>query len=784
MRIVCAGGGPGGLYFAGLMKKADPRHHVRVIERNRPDDTFGFGVVFSDATMAGIAEADSEAYRGIARHLVHWDDIEVNYRGERISSTGHGFSGMSRHTLLRVLQEQACAAGVEVLFEREVTSLDAFANADLVVAADGANSTVRHLLRDRIRTTVDLRPNRFVWLGTTKPFPAFTFYFTRSEHGLWRVHAYQYAPGRSTFIVECREDTWKAAGMDRVTEEETAAFLEHLFADELDGHRLITNRSIWRQFPTIRSDPWSTGNMVLVGDAAHTAHFSVGSGTRMAMEDAVALRDALVESPDVAAALRAYEARRRPQVESLQRAAQASLQWFEDTERYMSLEPIQFTFSLLTRSLRITHEDLRARDPQFLAQVDEWVAREAERQVATGEIALTAETAETAEQQPEEFSASSAGSAVKRVPPPMFTPFRLRDLVLPNRIIVSPMCQYFADDGTIGDWHLVHLGSRAMGGAGLVMAEMTDVSREARISPWCAGLYKPEHAAAWKRVVDFVHRETPAAIGVQLGHAGRKGSTQRLWEGDNEPLAEGGWPLISASPIPYFPDRSPVPREMTRADMDCAIADFTRAAALAREAGFDLLEIHMAHGYLLASFISPLTNTRTDEYGGSIENRLRFPLEVFDACRHVWPDEKPMSVRISAVDWAPGGMEPDAAVDVARMLNAHGCDIVDVSAGQTVPDQQPVYGRLFQTPFADRIRHEIGMNTMAVGNISSYMDVNTIIAAGRADLCVLARAHLFDPYWTRHAAWMLGYPLPWPDPYKSMERYMPRFEFKFTGDKS
>jgi anthraniloyl-CoA monooxygenase len=784
MRIVCAGGGPGGLYFAGLMKKADPRHHVRVIERNRPDDTFGFGVVFSDATMAGIAEADSEAYRGIARHLVHWDDIEVNYRGERISSTGHGFSGMSRHTLLRVLQEQACAAGVEVLFEREVTSLDAFANADLVVAADGANSTVRHLLRDRIRTTVDLRPNRFVWLGTTKPFPAFTFYFTRSEHGLWRVHAYQYAPGRSTFIVECREDTWKAAGMDRVTEEETAAFLEHLFADELDGHRLITNRSIWRQFPTIRSDPWSTGNMVLVGDAAHTAHFSVGSGTRMAMEDAVALRDALVESPDVAAALRAYEARRRPQVESLQRAAQASLQWFEDTERYMSLEPIQFTFSLLTRSLRITHEDLRARDPQFLAQVDEWVAREAERQVATGEIALTAETAETAEQQPEEFSASSAGSAVKRVPPPMFTPFRLRDLVLPNRIIVSPMCQYFADDGTIGDWHLVHLGSRAMGGAGLVMAEMTDVSREARISPWCAGLYKPEHAAAWKRVVDFVHRETPAAIGVQLGHAGRKGSTQRLWEGDNEPLAEGGWPLISASPIPYFPDRSPVPREMTRADMDCAIADFTRAAALAREAGFDLLEIHMAHGYLLASFISPLTNTRTDEYGGSIENRLRFPLEVFDACRHVWPDEKPMSVRISAVDWAPGGMEPDAAVDVARMLNAHGCDIVDVSAGQTVPDQQPVYGRLFQTPFADRIRHEIGMKTMAVGNISSYMDVNTIIAAGRADLCVLARAHLFDPYWTRHAAWMLGYPLPWPDPYKSMERYMPRFEFKFTGDKS
>ncbi len=757
MRIVCVGGGPGGLYFAGLMKKTDPRHHVRVIERNRPDDTFGFGVVFSDATMAGIAAADSEAFRGIGRHLVHWDDIEVNYRGERITSTGHGFSGMSRHTLLRVLQEQACAAGVDVLFERDVASLDAFADADLVVAADGANSTVRHLLRDRVQTTIDLRANRFVWLGTTKPFPAFTFYFKRDDHGLWRVHAYQYAPGRSTFIVECREDTWRAAGLERAAEEDTAAFLERLFAEELDGHRLMTNRSIWRQFPTIRTEPWSSDRVVLLGDAAHTAHFSVGSGTRMAMEDAVALRDALAEHDEIAAALRAYEARRRPQVESLQRAAQASLQWFEDTERYTTLTPIQFTFSLLTRSLRITHEDLRARDPKFLERVDAFVAREAEQQ---------------------------SGAEVGGTPPPMFTPFRLRTLVLTNRVIVSPMCQYLAEDGTIGDWHLVHLGSRALGGAGLVMAEMTDVSREARISPWCAGLYKPEHAAAWKRVVDFVHRETPAAIGVQLGHAGRKGATQRLWEGDNEPLAEGGWPLISASPIPYFADRSVVPREMTRADMDCAVADFARAAGLARDAGFDLLEIHMAHGYLLASFISPLTNTRTDEYGGTLANRMRLPLEVFDACRKVWPDEKPMSVRISAVDWAPGGMEPNDAVEVARLLKAHGCDVVDVSAGQTVADQQPVYGRLFQTPFADRIRHEVGIKTMAVGNISSYMDVNTIIAAGRADLCVLARAHLFDPYWTRHAAWMLGYPLPWPDPYKSMERYTPRFEFRFTGDKS
>jgi len=761
MRIVCVGGGPGGLYFAVLMKKADPRHEIRVIERNRPDDTFGFGVVFSDATMAAVADADSEAYRGIARHLVHWDDIEVHYRGERITSTGHGFSGMSRHTLLRVLQEQACAAGIDLLFEREITSLAEVRDADLAVAADGLNSTARRLLGDRIRTTIDVRPNRFVWLGTTKPFPAFTFYFKNDSHGLWRVHAYQYGPEQSTFIVECGEATWKAAGMDRASEQQTADFLEGLFAEELDGHQLMTNRSIWRQFPTVRVEPWWSDQVVLLGDAAHTAHFSVGSGTRMAMEDAVALRDCLVHDTDVRSALRSYEARRRPQVESLQRAAQASLQWFEDTERYMSLDPVQFTFSLLTRSLRITHEDLRVRDPAFLARVDESVARDAERQVGR-----------------------SVGAGRRGLPPPMFTPFRLRDLVLPNRVVVSPMCQYVADDGTIGDWHLVHLGSRAMGGAGLVMAEMTDVSREARISPWCAGLYRPEHAAAWKRIVEFVHRETPAAIGVQLGHAGRKGATQRLWEGDNEPLAEGGWPLVSASPIPYFADRSSVPREMTRADMNCAIAAFADAAGLARDAGFDLLEVHMAHGYLLASFISPLTNTRADEYGGSLDNRMRFPLEVFDACRSVWPDEKPMSVRISAVDWMPGGMEPDDAVAVARMLKAHGCDIVDVSAGQTVPDQRPVYGRLFQTPFADRIRHQVGMATMAVGNISSYMDVNTIVAAGRADLCVLARAHLFDPYWTRHAAWMLGYPLPWPDPYKSVDRYNPRFEFRFTGDKT
>jgi anthraniloyl-CoA monooxygenase len=777
VRIAVVGGGPAGLYFSILMKRADPSHEILVRERNRADDTFGFGVVFSDATIAEVEGADEETYRAITDHFVRWDDIDVHYRGEVARSTGHGFSGMSRRALLTTLQEIALDLGVDVRFEAEVAGLDELAGWDLVVGADGVNSTLRAQVADRFEPTFDWRPNRFVWLGTSKSFPAFTFYFREDEHGLWRVHAYQYEPGGSTFIVECSEETWRSAGMDRASEERTRAFCGALFAEELGGHDLVTNRSVWRSFPTIQCARWFTGNVVLIGDAAHTAHFSVGSGTRMGMLDAIALRDALAarersrggrsgggrgrgggdRGDAVAAALASYEDARRPQVESLQRAAQASLEWFEATERYMTLEPVQLAFTLLTRSLRITHEDLRVRDPAFLARVDAWVASLAEEQ---------------------------SGVRLHRdpPPPPMFTPFRLRDLVLPNRVAVSPMCQYYARDGTVGDWHMQHLGSRAVGGAGLVYAEMTDVSAEGRISTGCAGLYEPEHVAAWKRIVGFVHGHTPAKMAIQLGHAGRKGATKRLWEGDSEPVEEGAWDLVSASPIPYFPGRSQTPREMSRGDMDQVVADFARATGYAGEAGFDLLEIHMAHGYLLASFISPLTNEREDEYGGALVDRMRFPLEVFDACRAAWPEHKPMSVRVSAVDWAPGGMEPEDAVEVARLLKAHGCDALDVSAGQTVPDQKPVYGRLFQTPFSDRIRHEVGIATMAVGNVSSWMDVNTIIAAGRADLCLLARAHLFDPYWTRHAAHMLGYELPWPDPYRSVERYTPRFEFRFGGE--
>jgi anthraniloyl-CoA monooxygenase len=747
MKIACVGGGPAGLFFAALIKRADPGHDVTLYERNRLDDTFGFGVVFSDATEEALAHADPEVTRAMAAASHRWDDIEIHYHGATLTSTGHGFSGLSRRTLLEILASRCRELGVCLRFEREVRDPDELADADLVLAADGANSVVRERWRDRFQPTVDVRPNKFVWFGTTRPFPAFTFYFKPDAHGLWRVHAYQYEPERSTFIVEAREATWRAAGLDGATEEETIAFCERLFADELRGHRLLSNRSIWRSFPTIRNAHWSHGRVALAGDAAHTAHFSVGSGTKLAMEDAIALANALRAHDDVPAALAAYEAARRPAVESLQRAAQASLQWFEDTERYMDLEPLQFAFTLLTRSLRVTHQNLKVRDPAFVREVDGWFARRASDQ---------------------------SGLTLTSVPPPMFTPFKLRDLTLANRVVVSPMSQYSAVDGMPNDWHFVHLGTRAVGGAGLVFAEMTDVSPEGRISPGCPGLWSEEQAIAWKRIVDFVHRESDARIAVQLGHAGRKAATRRMWEGDVEPLEAGAWPILAPSALPYFP-HSQVPTEITRAEMEKVVSDHVRAARHAEQAGFDLLEIHMAHGYLLASFISPLTNRRQDPYGGALDNRMRFPLEVFDAVRAVWPAAKPMTARISAVDWYPGGHEPDDAVEVARLLAAHGCDAVDVSAGQTVPDQRPVYGRLFQTPFADRIRHEVGIATLAVGNISSYADVNTILAAGRADLCLLARAHLWDPYWTRHAAYELGWPLPWPPQYQSLERFRPRF---------
>jgi anthraniloyl-CoA monooxygenase len=755
MNAVCIGGGPGGLYVAILLKRAWPDGEVTVYERNRADDTFGFGVVFSDETLGNLAAADPETYAAITADFAHWDAIDVHSHGEVLRSTGHGFSGLSRHRLLRILQDRARALGVRLVFETEVGPED-FPEADLVAVADGVNSPVRTRYADRFQPQVEAGANRFVWLGSTKRFPAFTFYFVHDEHGLWRAHCYEYEGGRSTFIVETTDATWRAAGLADADEAATKAFCERLFAEQLEGAPLLCNRSIWRQFPTVSNGRWHTGNVVLLGDAAHSAHFSVGSGTKLAMEDGIALTQALAKHPgDVPAALAAYEAERRAAVESTQRAAQVSLQWFEETERYFGrLEPLQFAFSLLTRSLRITHANLRVRDPAFVARVDARFAEDASRQ---------------------------SGRDVPATTPPMFTPFRLREVVVPNRVVVSPMCMYSAEDGTVDDFHLVHLGSRAMGGAGLVITEMTDVSRDGRITPGCAGMYRPEHVPAWRRVVDFVHRHTPAKIGLQIAHAGRKGSTRRMWEGIDEPLDDGNWPLLAPSPVPYLP-HSQVPKTMDRADMDRVRDDFVRATEMAEEAGFDLVEVHFAHGYLLGTFLSPLTNLREDEYGGNVANRMRFPLEVFRAVRAAWPARKPVSVRISATDWKDGGFDADQAVEVARALREAGCDVLDVSAGQTVADQRPRYGRLFQTPFSDRIRHEVDIPTMTVGNISSYADVNSILAAGRADLCVLARAHLFDPYWTRHAAFEQGYPLPWPPQYCSIERYVPRFEWTPRGN--
>ena len=737
--IISVGGGPAGLYYAILAKKADPSRRVVVHERNGPGDTFGFGVVFSDATMTNLAAADAESHAEITNSFSHWDDIEVHWKGAVVRSTGHGFAGLGRRRLLTILEQRALALGVELIHGTEITDVPALAaSVDLLLGADGLTSSVRTAFASHFGPEIDHRPNRFVWLGTTFPFGAFTFYFRENEHGLFRVHAYRYEAAASTFIVECTDHTWRAAGLDATSEIETIAYLERLFAPELAGHRLTANRSIWRSFPTVKNARWHHDNVVLVGDAAHTAHFSIGSGTKLALEDAIALHEAIEHADDVAPALAAYESARRPGVDSTQRAAQVSLEWFEETERYRDTAPIEFAFNLLTRSLRVTHANLARRDPAFVALVNSAFAIRA------------AEHARI--------------PSVVPAPPPMFTPLRLGGLLLENRVVVSPMCMYSADEGTVDDFHLVHLGSRAMGGAGLVMTEMTDIAADARITPGCAGLYTDEHVVAWRRVADFVHRHTRAKLGVQLGHAGRKGATRLMWAGIDEPLAEGAWPLVAPSAIPYRIDGQ-VPREMTRADMAAVRDDFVRATYRAADVGFDLLELHAAHGYLLATFISPLTNRRTDEYGGALANRMRFPLEVLGAVRAAWPADRPIAVRISACDWAPGGLGGDESVEVARLLARAGCDVIDVSSGQTVAGGKTRYGRLYQTPFSDRIRREAGVPTMTVGAVSTWDDVNSILAAGRADLVVLARAHLYDPYFTRHAAAEQGQVLDWPMQY-------------------
>ena len=736
MRVVCVGGGPAGLFFSALLKRARPEIAVCLYERNRPGDTFGWGVVFSDQTLGRIAAADPQACAAIEAAFVHWDDIEIHFRGRVLRAGGQGFAGIGRKRLIEILYEGARAAGVELHFGAEVARAAEFGDADVVVAADGANSSTRRSLRDRFGTSAETRNCRYIWLGTRHRFDAFTFAFEETPWGWFQLHAYQFDADTGTAIVECREETWLRAGLDGADAPSSARFCERLFAPYLGGHGLLSNAhhlaQPWLRFVNVSNERWSSGNVVLLGDAAHTAHFSIGSGTKLAMEDAIALAAVLASEPDVPAAFAAYEAERRIEVLRLQNAARNSLEWFENVARYAKLEPEQFAYSLLTRSQRIGHENLRLRDRTYVAGIESWLA------------------------------ARNGGAGAV---PPMFTPLRLRGLELRNRVVVSPMAMYSCVDGTPDDFYLVHLGARAQGGAALVFTEMTAPEAAGRISPGCAGMYAPEHEIAWRRIVTFVHERSDAKIGLQLGHAGRKGSTQLGWEAIDEPLDEGNWPVIAPSALGYGPQNQ-VPREMSRSDMEAVTEHFVRAAEMGARCGFDLLELHCAHGYLLSSFITPLSNRRTDAFGGSLANRLRFPLEVFEALRAVWPSERPMSVRISATDWVPGGITPDDAVEIARAFGHAGADLIDVSAGQTSRDARPFYGRMFQTPFADRIRNELGIATMAVGNIFEPDHVNGIIAAGRADLCALARAHLADPYWTLHAAAKLGYDgLVWPNPY-------------------
>ena len=743
MKIVCIGGGPGGLYFAISAKLRDPSHDIVVLERNLPDDTFGWGVVLSDQTLDNLRVNDPVSAERIGRDFVHWDDIDVHFKGRVVTSTGHGFCGIGRQRLLTLLQERARELGVGLQFETDVDGLESYADADLIIASDGINSRVRNRHAEVFKPDIDVRSNKFVWLGTHKTFDAFTFIFEETEHGWIWVHAYKFDADTSTFIVECSKDTWRRFGFDKLNQEETLERCEELFAGYLDGHRLMSNAahlrgSAWLNFNRVSCEKWFHDNVILLGDAAHTAHFSIGSGTKLAFEDAIDLAAVLHSGKDRTEALEEYQEARRLEVVRLQSAARNSTEWFESLHRYLGQEPLQFAYSLLTRSQRISHEELRLRDKVWLEGVESW------------------------------FAERAAGRPTQLRTPPMFTPFELRGVELVNRVVVSPMSMYSARDGTPGDFHLVHYGSRAQGGAGLLFTEMTDVSRDGRITPGCAGMYKDAHVAAWTRIVDFVHARSDAKIGLQLGHAGPKGSTQLGWEEMDAPLAEGNWETIGPSPVPWSP-RNQVPRAMDRGDMDRVKADYVRAAEMAESCGFDMLELHYAHGYLMSAFITPLMNKRTDEFGGSLENRLRYPLDVFAAVRAVWPAEKPMSVRISSNDWVGDlGITPRDSVRIARAFKEAGVDIIDVSAGQTAADARPVYGRMFQTPFSDQIRNEVGIPTMAVGNIYEVDHVNSILMAGRADLCCLARPHLSDPYWTLRAAAEQSYgAVAWPKQYLS-----------------
>lgn len=739
MKISVIGGGPGGLYFAILAKKQWPDWTINVFERNRADDTFGFGVVFSDQTLGFLDEYDNASYESIRRSFAYWDDVDVHYNGHVLRCAGNGFCGCSRLTLLQLLHERATSLGVELHFEHEIKGEQSLPDSDLIVAADGLASLIRTKYQDEFGTEIITRSNYFCWLGSTRPLDAFKYFFRETEHGIIVMHAYQYESGRSTWVCEMQPQTWEAFGFGSMDEDDYARKLESIFSAELDGHKFIVNRSLWRQFPEIRNSTWVKDNIVLLGDAQHTAHFSIGSGTKLAMESAIALFNSLKRNGNVEAALAAFDVERRPDVEITQHAADVSLAWFETMDEHWDVEPEKFAFQVMSRSKQITYENLRLRDPKFVERVEAGFIQ-AQR---------------------------NDGYTIESGTPPMFAPYRLRELSLVNRVVMSPMAQYSATDGMPGDWHLVHYGSRAIGGAGLIYTEMTCPSPEARITPGCTGLWTDEQRDAWARVVNFVHEQTKAKVCMQIGHAGRKGSTHLGWDGMDLPLESNNWPLVSASALPYR-EESAIPAELDLATMDEIKQQFVAATRRADAAGFDMVEMHAAHGYLLASFISPLTNHRGDEFGGDIDARMRYPLDVFRAMRSAFPPHKPMSVRLSAADWSPGGITENDLIRACELLKEAGVDAINVSTGQTVSDDKPVYGRMFQVSFADKVKHRVGIPVIVAGNITNADQVNTILLSGRADLVALARPHLSHPHFVLEAAARYGYTDQfWPNPYLS-----------------
>lgn len=718
MKIAVIGGGPGGLYFSILTKKAIPDCQIDVYERNKPDDSFGFGVVFSDETLGEFLKRDMQSYELIRSQFAYWDDIIVARDGQQVSISGNGFCGCSRKTLLKLLHQRCREEGVNLHFEQNIEDISRYQDADIILAADGIGSGIRTQYEKEFGTKITLKKNRFVWLGSTKPLDAFTYFFRTTPYGTFVAHTYQYEAGMSTWIFECSDETWQKFNFEITNEEDTIAKIGEIFKDELDGHPLISNKSHWRQFPHVTNQNWYHDNIVLLGDAKATAHYSIGSGTKLAMDCAIGLSDAVIANQnDVQAAFRQYDATRRNTVEMIQYAALVSLDWFENMDRNAQHPFYQFAFGCMTRSKKVTFENLQIRDKSFTDKVLN------------------------------EFNDNRNSNNKNQ--PAAFSRFELRNLELQNRIVMTPMGQYLAENGLVSDWHFQHYTSRAIGGLGLILTEMTAVSETGRITLGCAGIYNQDQLNAWKRINDFIHKHTSTKIGIQLGHSGRKGAVKKPWEAPTEPIDQP-WELISASPVP-FNSKLAAPKEMTVADMDLITTQFVKAAENANEAGFDLIELQAHHGFLLASFLSPLTNIRSDEFGGTIENRLKFPLRVFNEMRSVFPKEKPMSVRISASDWAENGITEEDVFAIAVAFKNAGADIINVSTGNTVENQKPQFGRMWQTPFADAVRNTVHIPTITAGYIQDIDQINTIILNGRADLVALGRPLLLDPGFVRNA---------------------------------